>query len=136
MLYTPEMSRRARIVELWATLKSMGRTGVSELVEDLQQKAVYFADQLAKEGFQILNEVCFNQVLVSAETPNLTTDILKKVQDSGEMWCGGSQWDGKPVIRVSVCSYRTTLQDIDRSVRAFVKARDEARTVDSQDTTI
>jgi len=135
MLYTPEMSRRARIVELWATLKSMGRTGVSELVEDLHQKAVYFADELAKEGFQILNEVCFNQVLVSAQTPNLTTEILKKVQDSGELWCGGSQWNGKPVIRISVCSYRTTLQDIDRSVRAFVKARDEARSVDSQDTT-
>lgn len=128
MLYTLEMSRRARIVELWATIKSMGRTGISELVEDLHKKAVYFADELAKEGFDILNEVCFNQVLVSAQTPKLTTDILKAVQDSGELWCGGSQWDKKPVIRLSICSYRTTLQDIDRSVKAFVKARNSAKT--------
>ena len=127
MLYTLEMSRRARIVELWATMKSMGRSGISELVEDLHKKAVYFADELVKEGFIILNDVCFNQVLVSAQTPKLTTDILKAVQDSGELWCGGSKWDEKPVIRLSVCSYRTTLQDIDRSVRVFVKARNSIK---------
>jgi len=126
MNYTLDMSRRARIVELWATLKSMGRSGVAELVEDLHQKAVYFADELTKKGFQILNEVCFNQVLVSAETTKVTTDILRLVQNSGELWCGGSQWDGKPVIRLSICSYRTTLQDIDRCVREFIIARDEA----------
>ncbi len=130
MVYTLDMSRRARIVELWATLKSMGRSGVAELTEDLHQKAVYFANELAKKGFQILNEVCFNQVLISAEKPELTTDILKKVQDSGELWCGGSQWDGAPVIRLSICSYRTTLQDIDRCVRAFVKAQDAANGVE------
>ncbi len=127
MLYTPEMSRRARIVELWATLKSMGRTGVSELIEDLHQKAVYFAEALSKEGFQILNEVCFNQVLVSVGTPALTLATLKAVQDSGELWCGGSQWQGNPVIRLSVCSYRTTPEDIDRCIRAFVAARDSAK---------
>jgi glutamate/tyrosine decarboxylase-like PLP-dependent enzyme len=126
MSYTLDMSRRARIVELWATLKSMGRSGVAELTEDLHQKAAYFADELGKKEFQILNEVCFNQVLISAETPELTAGILKIIQNSGELWCGGSQWDGNPVIRLSVCSYRTTLQDIDRCVRAFVKARDEA----------
>ncbi|MFB0920192.1 MAG: aminotransferase class V-fold PLP-dependent enzyme [Oscillospiraceae bacterium] len=125
MVYTLDMSRRARIVELWATLKSMGRSGVAELTEDLHQKAVYFAGELNKRGFDVLNEVCFNQVLIAAETPELTTQILKELQDSGELWCGGSQWDGRPVIRLSVCSYRTTHQDIDRCVRAFVKARDE-----------
>lgn len=123
MLYTPEMSRRARIVELWATLKSMGRTGVSQLVEDLHQKAAYFAEGLSKEGFTVHNEICFNQVLVSAGTPEMTAAVLKSVQDSGELWCGGSQWEGNPVIRLSVCSYRTTQEDIDRCVRAFVKAR-------------
>ena len=126
MSYTLDMSRRARIVELWATLKSMGRSGVAELTEDLHQKAVYFADKLAKKGFQIVNEVCFNQVLVSAETPELTTEILAIIQNSGELWCGGSQWDGKSVIRLSICSYRTTVEDINRCVNEFVKARDEA----------
>lgn len=127
MLYTPEMSRRARIVELWATLKSMGRSGVSELVEDLHQKAVYFAEGLAEQGFRILNEVCFNQVLVAADTPELTAATLKGVQDSGELWCGSSQWEGKTVIRLSVCSYRTTEGDVDRCIKAFVKARDGAK---------
>lgn len=126
MLYTPEMSRRARIVELWATLKSLGRIGVSELVEDLHQKAVYFAEGLAENGFEILNDVCFNQVLVSAGTPELTTATLAAVQDSGVLWCGGSQWEGRPVIRLSVCSYRTTESDIEKCIKAFVKARDGA----------
>lgn len=126
MNYTLDMSRRARIVELWATLKSMGRSGVAELVEDLHQKALYFAEELTKKGFEILNEVCFNQVLVSAETTKVTTDMLEIIQNSGELWCGGSQWDGKPVIRLSICSYRTTLQDIDRCVREFIITRDEA----------
>ena len=123
MLYTPEMSRRGRIVELWATLKSMGRTGVSELVQDLHEKAVYFASKLGNEGFSIHNEVCFNQVLVSVGTEEQTQTVLKAVQESGELWCGASQWEGKPVIRLSVCSYRTTREDIDRCVCAFVAAK-------------
>jgi len=123
MLYTPEMSRRGRIVELWATLKSMGRTGVSELVDDLQRKAAYFSDELEKTGFMIHNEVCFNQVLASIGTGEQTQAVLKAVQESGELWCGASQWEGRSVIRLSVCSYRTTREDIDRCVKAFMSAR-------------
>ncbi len=124
MLYTPEMSRRGRIVELWATLKSMGRAGVSELVQDLHEKAVYFASTLGNEGFTIHNEVCFNQVLVSIGTGEQTQTVLKAVQESGILWCGASQWEGKAVIRLSVCSYRTTREDIDRCVRAFAAAKE------------
>lgn len=123
MIYTPEMSRRGRIVELWATLKSMGRSGISELVQDLHDKAVYFASLLENEGFTIHNEICFNQVLVSSNTVEQTQAVLKAVQDSGELWCGASQWEGKPVIRLSVCSYRTNREDIERCVRAFVAAK-------------
>ncbi|MDW7678248.1 MAG: hypothetical protein SCK57_11360, partial [Bacillota bacterium] len=126
MHYTPEMSRRARIVELWATLKSLRKTGVAELVEDLQQKAVHFAAELSKAGFSILNEVCFNQVLLAAENEKLTAAVLQKVQRSGELWCGGSQWQGQLVIRLSVCSFQTTHADIDRCVMAFANAREEA----------
>lgn len=126
MFYTLDMSRRARAVELWAALMALGRSGVAELVEDLQAKAAYFADSLSKAGFFIRNEVCFNQVLVSCGNSDLTNKTLKNIQASGECWCGGAEWQGEAVIRISVCSYRTTEADIDRSVQAFVQARQEA----------
>lgn len=125
MLYTPDMSRRARIVELWATLKSLGRKGVSELVEDLHEKAVYFAKSLGDKGFIIKNEVCFNQVLASLGSSDATEKALKLIQESGECWCGGAKWHNESVIRISVCSYRTTYEDIDRSVNAFYKAKEK-----------
>lgn len=124
MLYTPDMSRRARIVELWAALKSLGQKGVSEVVEDLHHKAKYFAAALAENGFIIHNDVCFNQVLASLASSELTEKALKIIQDSGECWCGGAKWKNESVIRISVCSYRTTQEDIDRSVSTFVKAKD------------
>jgi glutamate/tyrosine decarboxylase-like PLP-dependent enzyme len=127
MLYTSDMSRRARAVELWATLKSLGRSGVEELVDGLCDRAQQFAKQLRAEGFHILNEIVFNQVLVSCETPEQTQATLENIQQSGECWCGGAIWNGAPVIRISVCSWATTPADIDRSVAAFVKAREITR---------
>lgn len=129
MLYTPDMSRRGRAVELWASLMALGRSGTAELIEDLHQKAQYFAASLAKEGFKIRNDVCFNQVLVSCESTSVTQKTLDKIQQSGECWCGPAQWQGEKVIRISVCSYRTTTADIDRSVKAFVKARQGAKNI-------
>jgi len=128
MMYTPEMSRRARAVELWATLKFLGKSGVEELVDGLCDRARQFAERLDAEGFRILNDVVFNQVLVSCDTPEETEATLEKIQQSGECWCGGAVWNGKPVIRISVCSWATTPSDIDRSAAAFVKARETART--------
>lgn len=126
MLYTPDMSRRGRAVELWATLKSLGRQGVAELVENLHEKAAYFAESLQAEGFRVLNQVAFNQVLVACGSSAETVETLKSVQASGEMWCGGATWEGQPVIRISVCSYRTDAEDIRRSVAALVQARKTA----------
>ncbi len=126
MLYTPDMSRRAHSVELWATLKNLGRKGVAELVDGLCDTATLFAESLRREGFTICNEVCFNQVLVSCGSAELTTATLEGIQRSGECWCGGTQWNGQPAIRISVCSYMTTTPDVERSVRAFVKARASA----------
>ncbi len=125
MLYTPDMSRRARIVELWATLKSLGKRGISELVHDLHNKAVYFANKLKQNGFEIKNDVCFNQVLVFFSSSHKTELILKKIQDSEECWCGGAKWQNQSVLRISVCSYRTTYEDIDRSVQTFIRAKEE-----------
>ena len=126
MLYTPDMSRRARAVELWATLKALGREGVGHLVDDLHKKAVYFAEALSAEGFAIRNEVCFNQVLASPGDGPLTEKTLQGIQSGGVCWCGGSRWKGEPVIRISVCSHQTTYEDIDRRAEAFVRARDRA----------
>jgi glutamate/tyrosine decarboxylase-like PLP-dependent enzyme len=123
MLYTPDMSRRARAVDLWATLLSLGRSGAAALVEELHERALQFARRLTEEGFRVPNDVVFNQVLVACENPELTTATLARVQASGECWCGGTTWNGAPAMRVSVCSYVTTEEDVERSVRAFVAAR-------------
>ena len=126
MLYTPEMSRRARAVELWAALKYLGREGLDALVYGLHERAVQMARELAAEGFQILNDVVFNQVLAACESDAITEETMRKIQASGECWAGGANWQGKVVIRISVCSWATTEEDITRSVRAFVAARDKA----------
>jgi len=125
MMYTPEMSRRARAVELWAALKYLGKTGVDELVYGLHQRAVQFANELRAADFDILNDVVFNQVIVSPSTEGkITQQILEYIQASGECWVGSSVWQGKKVIRISVCSWVTSERDISRSALAFVKARE------------
>jgi len=125
MLYTPEMSRRARAIELWAALKYLGRSGVDELVVGMHQRANEFAEQLKDAGFEILNDVVFNQVIVSPSNDEaITQSIMEAIQQSGECWVGGSLWNGKKVIRISVCSWVTTSEDISRSVQAFIRARD------------
>lgn len=123
MLYTSEMSRRARAIELWAALKYLGKEGVDELILGLHQRAVQISHELEAEGFKILNDVVFNQVLVACGDDEITNRIMHHIQKSGECWVGGAKWDGKAVIRISVCSWATTEEDITRSVHAFVAAR-------------
>jgi glutamate/tyrosine decarboxylase-like PLP-dependent enzyme len=126
MLYAPDMSRRGRAVELWATLKYLGRQGVQDLVDRLCEHARDFSIQLKAQGFRILNEVVFNQVLVACDTPQHTQATLENIQRSGVCWCGGAVWKDEPVMRISVCSWATTAEDVDRSVAAFVEARSKA----------
>jgi len=123
MLYTPEMSRRARVVELWAALKFLGRQGVSQLVEQLHENTLLFARLIKEEGFCIHNEVEFNQLMISAESDAETERVMKLVQASGECWAGPARWRGRQVIRISICSWMTTADDIRRAVRAFAKAK-------------
>jgi glycine cleavage system pyridoxal-binding protein P len=120
------MSKRARAIELWAAMKYLGRAGIAELVEQLHSHAQFFASLLTDNGFTILNDVVFNQVVLSCETEQLTKKTLYLVQQSGECWCGGSTWHEKSVIRISLCSWATTKQDVTRSVDVFVKARKQA----------
>ena len=128
MYYVPEMSRRARATELWALLKTMGRSGVEDLVDRLCSHAQSMADGLKTHGFQIKNDVVFNQVLVACDTPELTQAVLTNIQEDGEIWCGGATWHDSPVIRVSICSWTTTQADIERAVAAFCAARERAKT--------
>lgn len=121
MLYTPEMSRRARAIDLWATLKGLGRRGVAELVEELHCKAVYFSRLLQDGGLQILNDVVYNQVLVYFDNDRKTEALIKGVQESGVCWMGGSKWSGKSVMRISVCSYKTTYDDIEISAKEILR---------------
>jgi glutamate/tyrosine decarboxylase-like PLP-dependent enzyme len=125
MLYTPDMSRRARAVELWATLKSFGKEGLEQLVDRLCEHASRFCEELNSSGFRILNEVVFNQVLVACDTPEITRATLEHIQKSGECWCGSAIWNAEPVIRISVCSWATTQEDVERTVSAFVDARNK-----------
>jgi glutamate/tyrosine decarboxylase-like PLP-dependent enzyme len=124
MLYTPEMSRRSRSIELWATMKILGKTGIEELVDGLCAHARDFADQMSQQGFSILNDVVFNQVLVGCDSNEQCSALQKALQQSGECWCGTARWHDTPVIRVSVCSWATTDEDVARAVAAFCKARE------------
>lgn len=123
MYFTPEMSRRARIIELWATMKYLGRQGIEELVFHQHQRAKQFAALLQQEkGFEVLNEVVFNQVMVKCATDDITDKVIKNIQEMRACWVGGSSWDGQRIIRISVCSWATTEQDVLRSVESFKKA--------------
>lgn len=124
MFFTPEMSRRARIVEIWAALKYLGRDGLDALVYGLHERAVQFSAELAKNGFEVLNDVLFNQVLVYYKNDDATMDILRRVQDERVCWCGGTVWKGKRAIRLNVCSWVTTEEDISLSVASFVRAKE------------
>jgi glutamate/tyrosine decarboxylase-like PLP-dependent enzyme len=120
--FTPEMSRRARGVELWATLRSLGRAGLAELVERTCAHARRFADALAAAGYEILNDVVINQVLVSFGSADITRDVIARVQQDGTCWCGGTEWQGRTAMRISVSSWATTDADVDLSVAAIIRA--------------
>ena len=123
MLYTPEMSRRARGVELWATMKFLGKSGIAALVERLCRRARLMGELLEKEGFIVRNDVVFNQVLVALPDEADTKAVLQQVQEDGTCWCGGSVWNGVAAIRISVCGWPTTEADIRDAAQAFARAK-------------
>ncbi|MFC4721708.1 pyridoxal phosphate-dependent decarboxylase family protein [Geojedonia litorea] len=120
MFYTPEMSRRARVIELWAILKYLGKQGIDDMILNMHKRAKQFAAELKTiEGFTVENDVVFNQVIVRGDTDAITESVLKNVQELRTCWAGGSVWFTTKVIRVSVCSWATTAEDITRSVNSF-----------------
>jgi len=119
--YVPELSRRARGVEVWAALKSLGRSGLAEIIERNCRSARRFADGLRAAGFEILNDVVLNQVLVSFGTPERTAEVIAGIQADGTCWCGGTVWQGRHAMRISVSSWATTEADVDRSLEAMLR---------------
>jgi glutamate/tyrosine decarboxylase-like PLP-dependent enzyme len=121
--YTPEFSRRARGFPVYAALRSLGRSGVADLVDRACANAARLADELARiPGAVILNEVVLNQVLFRFETDERTAEILQLVQESGEAWMSGTTWDGRAAIRISVSNWQTSDEDVAGTVAAFERA--------------
>ena len=121
MMYVPELSRRARGIEIWAALKSFGRSGLCEIVERNCRCARLFARRLSEAGFEILNEVVLNQVLVSFGAPERTRRVIAGIQQDGTCWCGITEWQGRTAMRISVSSWATTEADVERSVTAILR---------------
>ena len=121
--YTPEFSRRARGVEVWAALRSLGREGLADLVERSCRHAARFAEGLRRTGCAILNDVVINQVLVSFGDPETTRRVIAAVQADGTCWVGGTVWQGHTAMRISVSSWATTDDDVERSLAAMGRAR-------------
>jgi glutamate/tyrosine decarboxylase-like PLP-dependent enzyme len=124
---TMEFSRRARGIAIWAALRSLGRSGVAALVDRHIAQAARLAARLRKSGFDVVNRVVLNQVLVRGRTDEETLAIRLAVEASGEAWFGLTAWRGRPAFRLSVSSWRTLDNDIDRLVESLVKARDAGR---------
>jgi glutamate/tyrosine decarboxylase-like PLP-dependent enzyme len=121
MHYTPESSRRARGVEIWAALRSLGRAGLADLIERDCRHAERFAAGFRAAGFAVLNEVVLNQVLVSFGDDDTTRRVIAAVQEEGTCWAGGTAWHGRAAMRVSVSSWATTEEDVERSLAAIVR---------------
>jgi glutamate/tyrosine decarboxylase-like PLP-dependent enzyme len=121
--WVPEFSRRARGFSVYAAIRELGRRGVGELVERCCANARLMADGLrGEDGVTILNDVVFNQVLVrfAVDGANVTDQVIDAVQRDGTCWMSGTQWDGEPAMRISVCNWRTSEDDIRRSARAIL----------------
>jgi aromatic-L-amino-acid decarboxylase len=121
---TLEFSRRARGIAIWAALRSLGREGVASLVETHCDYAAHLAYRLGKAGFEILNNVVLNQVLVRCSTDAETLAVRQAVLDRGQVWFGPTIWQGRPAFRLSISSWRTTMTEIDLLADELIGARD------------
>jgi glutamate/tyrosine decarboxylase-like PLP-dependent enzyme len=126
-LFVPEMSRRARAVEIWAAVRSLGRQGLAQMIDRNCEQASRFAVELRKAGHQVLNEVVLNQVLVSFGSPEVTRQVVAAVQQDGTCWCGDTVWQNRTAMRISVSSWATTDADVDRSLAAILRIAEQVR---------
>jgi glutamate/tyrosine decarboxylase-like PLP-dependent enzyme len=119
--YTPELSRRARGVDVWAAMRSLGRSGLAELVERNCRQARRFAEGLSAAGYRILNDIGLNQVLVSFGEPEVTRRVIAEIQSEGTLWAGETVWQGQTAMRISVINWSTTDADVEQSLEAIIR---------------
>jgi glutamate/tyrosine decarboxylase-like PLP-dependent enzyme len=125
--FTPELSRRARGIEVWTALHTLGRSGLADLIERTCRFAGRFAEGLRAAGYTVLNEVVLNQVLVTFGDAERTRRVIAGIQQDGTCWCGGTVWQGQTAMRISVSSWATTEADVEHSLEAIIRvARQQA----------
>jgi glutamate/tyrosine decarboxylase-like PLP-dependent enzyme len=124
--FTPESSRRGRGIEVWAALRSLGRAGLADLIERTCRHAQRFAEGVRLAGYQVLNEVVINQVLVSFGDEERTHRVIAAIQREGTCWCGPTVWKGQPAMRISVSSWATTGADVERSLAAMIRIAEQS----------
>jgi len=125
MAYTPEMSRRARAIELWATIKTLGRVGIGEMIDQFCDLADLLKTQLQSGPYTLVGNCGFNQVLVCLATDDATQEALSKLQASGEIWVSGAQWQERSTIRISICNWRTEHRHILKLAEVMRATADE-----------
>jgi glutamate/tyrosine decarboxylase-like PLP-dependent enzyme len=119
---TPDSSRRARGIDVWAALRQLGRSGLAELVDRHCDQAKWLAGQLALAGIEVLNEVVLNQIVVAFGDDERTRRVVAALQEAGDCWCGGTCWRGREAMRISISSWATTRDDLEISFRAILVA--------------
>ena len=102
-------------------MRQLGRQGLADLVERTCRHATRFADGLAAAGYSVLNDVVLNQVLVTFGNAERTRDVIRRIQEEGTCWCGGTVWQGQTAMRISVSSWATTEEDVERSLAAILR---------------
>ncbi len=130
--YAPEGSRRARGIEVWAALRSLGRSGLADMIERNCRQAARFAEGLSDAGFAVLNDVVLNQVLVSFSDAETTRQVIREIQEDGTCWCGSTEWQGHVAMRISVASWATTDEDVERSLDAMIRIGSKAARRDQE----
>jgi len=123
--YVPEISRRARGIEIWAALRSLGKLGLINQIERCCKNASQFALGLHDAGYNVLNDVVLNQVLVSFGSNAITKRIINQVQESGICWMGSTKWHGYTAMRISVSSWMTSSDDVQKSLNTIIKIASE-----------
>ena len=119
--FTPELSRRARGIDVWAALRTLGRDGVRELISRNCSQARRFAAGLREAGYEVLNDVVLNQVLVSFGDAERTRKVVAALQQDGTCWCGTTVWQRRTAMRISVCNWSTRDEDVERSLDAMIR---------------
>jgi glutamate/tyrosine decarboxylase-like PLP-dependent enzyme len=106
---------------VWAALRSLGRQGLAAMIERNCRQAARFAEGLTEAGYRVLNDVVINQTLVSFGDEETTRRVIAGIQSDGTCWCGGTVWQGQTAVRISVSSWATTDEDVERSLEAMLR---------------